>query len=279
MRSFLDSICSSCDTCIRNKTRITSNFGFLDHLGPADAPFHIMSLDTIGGFGGRHSSKRYLHLLVDHFTRFSYILTSKNQNSDEFIKLLENVQKDKKIKILLTDQYGGFTSKEFESYLESQNIEHIFTAVDCPFSNGLNERLNQTLVNRIRCKINEYNRNRKKQACSTIAQQCISEYNDTLHSVTGFPPNYLMNGVYASVLPTELAEVRNFSQDTQTAFLNSKTHHNKNKERYDRSRKNISLVSGDYVYIENGNRLNREKLDEIRIGPFRIEKKIPILFI
>ena len=28
------------------------------------------------------------------------------------------------------------------------------------------------------------------------------------------------------------------------------------------------------VYIENGNRLNRKKLDELRIGPFKIEHKI-----
>ncbi|KYN42703.1 hypothetical protein ALC56_02880 [Trachymyrmex septentrionalis] len=31
----------------------------------------------------------------------------------------------------------------------------IITTVDAPFSNGLNERLNQTLINKIRCKINE----------------------------------------------------------------------------------------------------------------------------
>ena len=28
------------------------------------------------------------------------------------------------------------------------------------------------------------------------------------------------------------------------------------------------------VYVTNGNRLNRKKMDEIRIGPFEIEKKI-----
>lgn len=28
------------------------------------------------------------------------------------------------------------------------------------------------------------------------------------------------------------------------------------------------------VYIENGNKLNRKKLDELRIGPFKIEDKI-----
>jgi hypothetical protein len=35
----------------------------------------------------------------------------------------------------------------------------IFTAVNAPFSNGLNERLNQTLVNKIRCAINQENKN------------------------------------------------------------------------------------------------------------------------
>lgn len=28
------------------------------------------------------------------------------------------------------------------------------------------------------------------------------------------------------------------------------------------------------VYIENGNKLNKKKLDELRIGPFKIENKI-----
>lgn len=31
---------------------------------------------------------------------------------------------------------------------------------------------------------------------------------------------------------------------------------------------------GDLVYIENSNKLNREKLDLIRIGPFPITEKI-----
>jgi len=31
---------------------------------------------------------------------------------------------------------------------------------------------------------------------------------------------------------------------------------------------------GDKVFIENGNKLNRKKLEERRIGPFTIEEKI-----
>lgn len=57
--------------------------------------------------------------------------------------------------MVLTDQYPGINSKEFKKFLMKENIKLIFTAVDAPFSNGLNERLNQTIVNKIRCKINE----------------------------------------------------------------------------------------------------------------------------
>lgn len=61
----------------KNKTRGQGKFGLMSHLGPAREPFEIMSIDTIGGFGGSRSTKTYLHLLVDHFTRYTYILTSK----------------------------------------------------------------------------------------------------------------------------------------------------------------------------------------------------------
>ncbi len=188
MRKFICEICSGCKICIHNKTRVRSEKGFLGHLGPAKEPFEIMSFDTIGGLGGKRSTKKYLHLLADHFTTFAYILTSSGQSAKDFIKILDRVNKENQMKLLLTDQYGGLCSKEFEDYLKENNTEHVVTAVDSPESNGLNERLNQTLVNRIRCRMNEKPGNKK--AWTTIAQQCVDEYNDTIHSVTGFAPSF-----------------------------------------------------------------------------------------
>ncbi|VVC30482.1 Hypothetical protein CINCED_3A012389 [Cinara cedri] len=43
-----------------------AKYGLMSQLGPATKPFEIVSIDTIGGFDGRRSTKRYLHLLVDH---------------------------------------------------------------------------------------------------------------------------------------------------------------------------------------------------------------------
>ena len=61
----------------------------MSQLGPAKEPFKIVWIGTFGGFGLR-STKKYLHLLVDHFTRFGYIITSKTQNSNDFIRLTQN---------------------------------------------------------------------------------------------------------------------------------------------------------------------------------------------
>lgn len=131
--------CKNCEICIKNKTRGQSKFGLMTHLGPASESFEIMSIDTIGGFGGSRSTKTYLHLLVDHFTRYAFILTSKTQNAGDFIKLIKNATDTNKIGMILADQYSGINSKEFKKFLDEKQIPLIFTAVNTPFSNGLNE--------------------------------------------------------------------------------------------------------------------------------------------
>lgn len=267
-------ICNNCKICIKNKARKKDRIGLMSHLGPASKPFEIVSIDTIGGFGGSRSTKKYLHLLVDHFTRFAYILTSKTQNANDFIKLTKNVLKDYEIQTLLSDQYPGINSREFKDYLEQNKITMIFTGVNAPFSNGLNERLNQTLVNKIRCAINEEN---NTCAWTTIAHNCVDKYNETEHTVTKFSPKYLLKGEDTSGLPDELKinkSINNLEDDRKLAFENSLKYHDYNKKIYDRNRKEYNFKAGDLVYIENGNKLNRKKLDVVRIGPYKILEKM-----
>lgn len=219
----------------------------MSHLGPATDPFEIVSIDTIGGFGSSRSTKRYLHLMVDHFTRYSYTLTSKTQNSSDFIKLVQKVIPENKIGMILSDQYPGINSKEFKSFLDKENIPIIFTAVNAPFSNGLNERLNQTLVNKIRCKINEQ---KNKIAWTTVAHECTQRYNGTEHTVTGFSPKYLLEGKNVTFIPEELKQnitQNNLQQDRKIALENSIKSHNYNKQRFDKNRKEGDIKIGDSV--------------------------------
>ncbi|CAK1586183.1 unnamed protein product [Parnassius mnemosyne] len=246
----------------------------MSHLGPATKPFEICSIDTIGGFGGSRSTKKYLHLLLDHFTRYAFILTSKTQNANDFIKLVKNTAETDNIGMILSDQYPGINSKEFKKFLEDQHIQLIFTAVNSPFSNGLNERLNQTLVNKIRCKINEKD---TKVAWTTIAQNCVKKYNETEHTVTRYAPTYLLNGTDVTILPNELKPKKtetNWIQDRKKALENTLQSHNYNKTLYDKNRIHFDFKVGDMIFVENGNMLNRKKLDELRIGPYRIMEKL-----
>lgn len=267
-------ICKNCIVCIKNKSRGQNKYGLMKHLGPATKPFEICSIDTIGGFGGSRSTKRYLHLLTDHFTRYAYILTSSTQNANDFIKLVNNCAKSNNISTILSDQYPGINSTEFKNFLDERNITIIFTAVDSPFSNGLNERLNQTLVNKIRCKINE---SLAKTTWTTIAQNCVKKYNETEHTVTGFAPEYLLNGTDVAILPNELKVDKtdhDLIKDREKALENTLRSHNYNKTIYDKNRQHADFKVGDTVFVDNGNRLNRKKLDELRIGPYKIIEKI-----
>lgn len=176
--------------------------------------------------------------------------------------------------MILSDQYPGINSKDFKQFLDQQNTPIVFTAVNAPFSNGLNERLNQTLVNKIRCRINEEN---NKRAWTTIAHECTKIYNETEHTVTTFAPKYLLEGKDINILPEELQQEKtteDLQRDRQIAFENSVKSHNYNKKIFDKNRKEYDLKIGDLVYIENGNKLNRRKTEELKIGPFKVLDKI-----
>ncbi|CAB0031243.1 unnamed protein product [Trichogramma brassicae] len=60
-------------------------------------------------------------------------------------QIVKKVLETDRIETILADQYPGINSKEFKQFLEENEVKLIYTAVNAPFSNGLNERLNQTL--------------------------------------------------------------------------------------------------------------------------------------
>ncbi|CAK1548798.1 unnamed protein product [Leptosia nina] len=126
----------------------------------------------------------------------------------------------------------------------------------------------------MRCKINEKN---EKKSWASIANECIDKYNETEHSVTGFAPAYLLEGKVTSVLPQELrhpVDIDTWVKDRKEALERTIKSHMYNKKLFDKGRKQNEFTIGDLVYIENGNKINRKKLDNLRIGPFQIKDKI-----
>ena len=271
MGNDINEFVSACQICQTNKVLKMKKLGSLSQIGPAKNPFDIISIDTIGGLSGYNSSKQYIHLAIDNFTRFIWTVTSKTQTSKDFINLIKNIMQISKPKLIIADQYTGINSKEFLNFLTKNDIKYLFITVNCPQSNGLCERANQTIVTRLRCMFNDSN---QKTNWPKLLNTVVQQYNDTPHDVTKFSPNHLLfnKKPYESLFENEsclpLERIR------EIAFQNSQKHHEINKHYYDLKHKQVTFKEGDQVLIENKNYITRKKLDPVMIGPFEIIKKL-----
>ena len=256
----------TCVTCCKSKIKRSPKLGSLSITGPAREPFEIVSIDTVGGFEGYQSPKKYLHLAIDHFTRFVWHLSSKNQKASDFKKLLENVLTIGKPKLLISDNYPGIVSRSFKSFLSQNEIEFKLVPTYCPKSNGMVERVNQTIVDRMRCKFREHE---GKIAWPIIAQQSVYEYNNSLHSSTGFSPRFLLTGI--SLFESSLKNLPKLEEARRLAFEKSLQTHEISKKHYDRKHSPHIFCVGDLVLIDNH---SMGKLSPRRIGPYRVIEKL-----
>ena len=58
------------------------------------------------------------------------------------------------------------------------------------------------------------------------------------------------------------------------ALERSKKIHEQNKGYHDTNSKRFEYKINDLVYIQNGNKLNKNKLNPIREGPYKIKEKL-----
>lgn len=94
------------------------------------------------------------------------------------------------------------------------------------------------------------------------------------HSVTLFSPLYLLTGEHTDPIPVSIRDHTDLVADRKLAFENSVKYHNYNKNRYDKLKNDVNFKVGDMTFIENGNILNRDKLDPVRVGPFKITRQL-----
>jgi hypothetical protein len=113
----------------------------------------------------------------------------------------------------------------------------MFITVNCPQSNGLCERVNQTIITRLRCKLNDNNQN----ICwLKLLEKETEEYNNTPHYVNQSTPKFPMFGIQPF---DPLINGLNISLDEarKIAFDNSKHNHELNKIYYDKSKMKVSV--------------------------------------
>ncbi|GFX59512.1 transposon Tf2-11 polyprotein [Trichonephila clavipes] len=101
---------------------------------PTDQPFEYISVDTVGGFNYDNSTK-FLHLIIDHATRYVWALSSKSETTEAYANCLKQLFQIQISIKLLTNRNGDFTSSRFKRFLRNYNVKQLLTTSHHPQTN------------------------------------------------------------------------------------------------------------------------------------------------
>jgi transposase InsO family protein len=160
-----------CEACVKGKH---ARSPFHPASKRATARLDLVHADICGPFPESLSGKgRYMLLFIDDATRFTwcFILERKSEAEARFREWKAEMltQYDLKAKRFRTDGGGEFTSKRFLQYLRQQGIAKETTAPYSPQSNGVAERANRTIVERVRSMLEDARLSKRywAEACMT----------------------------------------------------------------------------------------------------------------
>ncbi|GJU44747.1 transposable element [Tanacetum coccineum] len=142
-----------CEHCINGKTTMVK-FGTTIHKTQGILDYvhsDVWGPSKTRSLGGRH----YYVTFVDDFSRrvWVYTLKTKDEVLGVFIKWkkMMETQTCRKIKHLRTDNGGEYKNDLFTKFCEDEGIVRHFTVRHTPQQNGVAERMNRTLLEKVRC--------------------------------------------------------------------------------------------------------------------------------
>ena len=190
MKQTVIEICTMCERCQKAKTVPTKNKGPLTHIQTPSRPMYQLSIDFLQ-IDTRAQTKCKILTCVDEFTKFAFGIIIKSENVE---KTAEQLYKQIYTKygipeVVHSDRGATFLSKVLRELNKILGITHTVTTAYRPQSNGTCERLNGTIIDRIRT-LNP----REKPRWHMHLDSLILAYNSTVHESIGISPFYAMFG-------------------------------------------------------------------------------------
>ncbi|GFW89038.1 retrovirus-related Pol polyprotein from transposon 17.6 [Trichonephila clavipes] len=157
--------------------------------------------------------------------------------------------------------------------MKHNNITQFLTTSHRPQTNGKVERVNQTIITRLKC---ESSNSSNKDPWTKILEKVSHQYNQTPHTMTGFPPTYLMYGN----LPLEISLKDNeiyppLEEARKLAKERTEQYYKINKIRYDKKFQEADFThkDGDLVIYEEIQYPNTRKLSPPHSGSYTVLRK------
>lgn len=255
---------NACQTCKEIKP---VNYKLMPDIGQevvTDRPFQKLYIDFLGKYPRSKSGNCYIFIVVDHFTKFTFLKAMKEATAGNVVKFLvkEIFHKFGVPEIIHSDNGAQFISKTFTEMIEVYKITHMKTAFYSPQSNAA-ERVNQSVLNAIRAYLAEDHRE-----WDLYLSEIECALRTSVHSAIGVTPFFALFGfhMFSNGCDYKLArklkslsdhEINSLKNNEKLELIREKIKENMHKayeksaERYNKRARQVKFIPGQEVYRRN----------------------------
>ncbi|XP_035894836.1 uncharacterized protein LOC118515170 [Anopheles stephensi] len=272
--------CVKCLIAERKRGKID---GMLYPIEKGEVPFDTYHVDHVGPMAVTDKMYKYIFVVVDAFTKYTWIYPTKTTASNEVIQRLRNQSEMfGNPRRIVSDKGSAFTSNSFKQYCEEENIEHIEIVTGVPRGNGQVERANQVILAMLtKLCVND---SRKWYKHVGDVQKWI---NLNVHQSTRVTPFQAMFGVTMrhkeDLRLSELMEeirVARFHEERSALRAQARSSIERaqatQKRNYDlRARSSTKYEVGDVVVVQRSQFNPGMKTAPQFLGPYKVVEKMP----
>ena len=296
MKNQVERVIKECDICARNKSSRHAPYGQLQSPKAPKGAWKSIALDFIVKLPPSEeplTNVKYDSIVVitDRMTKYGYFIPYKEASTAEdlaYTFLRTIVSNHGMPEEIISDRDKLFTSNFWKSLMSQLGTNHKLSTAYHPQTDGQTERLNQTLEQYLRCYVNY-----KQDNWVSLLPLAQFAYNSATTETTKVSPFYANYGLEPQAYHTP--------KESQILAESAQIHVDQLKTLHEQLEKDIQFISqrsaryynekriegptfseGDKVYLVRRNiKTTRpsNKLDNIKIGPFKILKqKSPVNF-
>lgn len=151
VRKHVQAHIENCITCLLANAAPNTREGEMQVTDTPSLPFQTFHVDHFGPLNQSENGFKHVFLVIDAFSRFTWLFPTKSTGSKEIIKILRPLFNTFGNPIsIVSDRGTAFTSHEFSSFIKEMKITHHLVAAAAPWANGLVERINRFLKSSLR---------------------------------------------------------------------------------------------------------------------------------
>ncbi len=255
MRRTIKDRLAQCPTCrLRDRHEVRVPMGDMPY---ANYPMQIIGMDISGPVRESPQGNRYALTIIDHCSGWVEAFPLPNKTNQTVWRTFSNefISRHGIPEVLVTDNGGEFTQREFEQYLAQLGIDHRHTTPAHPQSNGRTERFHRTFKTILEKLVNN-----APHQWEDRLNDALLAYRTAVSSTTGYSPYYLLYGKRPRLPLTRTLAVKtenvsgNRLDDLTRAlqFAKQATEHSRmyNRERLQRKANAGHLKVGDTVIVK-----------------------------